>query len=223
MNLSFSDSRNIESAYIIRLSNNAKSVEFSDRCMASCNQVGQTAEFWEGFDGTSGDSIVQPDHLENKDYIDWVKLHTTNITTSQIAAAMSHFSLWCHCITIDKPIIILEHDAIMLQKLDFFSFYNSIQFLGSVEQVNGLPVYITPPHGTAFNQRLRFICRAHAYAVDPQVCKHLVTRFIQEGIGMTSTADMFIRADIFNIIQHGVYAYDKCPPDVTTIEEYPLQ
>jgi hypothetical protein len=39
---------------------------------------------------------------------------------------------------------------------------------------------------------------------------------------MTSTADMFIRADIFNIIQHGVYAYDECPPDVTTIEEYPL-
>jgi hypothetical protein len=160
--------------------------------------------------------------LKNKDYFDWVKLHTTNITTSQIAAAMSHFSLWCHCITIDKPIIILEHDAIMLEKLNFFPFYNTIQYLGSIEQVNGLPVYITPPHGTAYNRKLRFICRAHAYAVDPQVCKHLVTRFIQEGISMTSTADMFMRADIFSIIQHGVYAYDKWVHDVTTIEEYPL-
>jgi hypothetical protein len=39
---------------------------------------------------------------------------------------------------------------------------------------------------------------------------------------MTSTADMFMRADIFSIIQHGVYAYDKWVHDVTTIEEYPL-
>ncbi len=221
MNLSFSDSREIESAYIIRLSENPISIELSDRCMESCLKVNQPAKFWEGFDGTKN-SIIVPDHLKDKDYLNWIKLHDNKITLSQIGCVLSHFSLWCYCLTIDKPIVILEHDAIMLKRLEKFDFYNMIQYLGSVEQMRGSPQYIIPPHGTAFNQKLKFIGRAHAYAVDPQVCKNLITRFIQNGISNTSTTDMFIRADIFPIIQHGMYAYDLWDDNVSTIEENPL-
>ena len=88
--------------------------------------------------------------------------------------------------------------------------------------MNGAPQYIIPPHGTAFDTKLRFIGRAHAYAVDPQICKNLVTRFIQNGIFATTTADMFIRADIFGIIQHGMYAYDSWQDKDSTVEELPL-
>lgn len=221
MNFSFSDSREIESAYIIRISNNPISLELSDRCLESCIAVGQKASFWEGFDGTKSD-LVTPEHLKDKDYFNWIKVHDNKITLSQLGCVLSHFSLWCHCLTIDKPIIILEHDAIMLKKLQTFEFYNMIQFLGSVEQYNGAPQYIIPPHGTAFNQKLRFIGRAHAYAIDPQIAKNLVTRFIQNGVFATSTADMFIRADIFPIIQHGMYAYDLWDDDISTVEENPL-
>ncbi len=221
MNLSFSDSREIESAYIIRLSNNPISVKLSDRCMESCIKVNQRASFWEGFDGTQK-SLVVPDHLKDKDYYNWIKVHDNKITLSQLGCVLSHFSLWCHCLTIDKPIIILEHDAIMLNRLELFEFYNMIQFLGSVEQMRGAPQYIIPPHGTAFDTKLRFIGRAHAYAVDPQICKNLVTRFIQNGIFATTTADMFIRADIFGIIQKGMYAYDSWEDKDSTVEELPL-
>ena len=179
-------------------------------------------KFWEGFDGTSGNNIVTPLHLANKDYFNWVKVHDNKITTSQVACVLSHFSLWRHCLTIDKPIVILEHDAVMIQKLEFFNFYNMIQFLGSIEQFNGDPIYITPPHGTAFEKRLKFICRAHAYAIDPQISKNLITRFIQNGITSIFTADIFMRADIFPIIQHGLYAYDLGNPDLSTVEENPL-
>lgn len=222
MNLAFSDSREIESAYIIKLSNNLTSVKLSERCKESCEAVGMPWKFWEGFDGTDDTNVIPPEHLKNKDYFNWIKVHDNKITTSQIACVLSHFSLWCHCLTIDKPIVILEHDAIMLQKLDFFSFYNMVQYLGSVEQMNGAPVYITPPHGTAFERRLKFIARAHAYAVDPQVCKNLITRFIQNGITNISTADIFIRADIYPIIQHGIYAYDSWVDKDTTVKENPL-
>lgn len=222
MNFSFSNSREIESAYIIRLSENPISVKLSDRCLESCNKVGQKAEFWEGFDGTKGNFIVPPDHLKDKDVFKWIKVHDDKLTPSQLACVLSHFSLWCHCLTIDKPIIILEHDAIMLKRLERFDFYNMVQFLGSIEQMRGAPQYITPPHGTAYNQKLRFISRAHAYALDPQVCRNLVTRFIENGVFVTSTADMFIRADIFGIIQHGMYAYDCWEDHESTIEENPL-
>jgi len=97
-----------------------------------------------------------------------------------------------------------------------------IQFLGSIEQFRGAPQYIIPPHGSAYNQKLRFISRAHAYAVDPQICKNLVSRFIQNGIFATTTADMFLRADIFGIVQHGLYAYDLSEQNKSTIEENPL-
>jgi hypothetical protein len=221
MNLSFSNSREIESAYIIRLSNNPISVKLSDRCMESCIKINQPAKFWEGFDGTQK-SLVVPDHLKDKDYYNWIKVHDNKITLSQLGCVLSHFSLWCHCLTIDKPIIIFEHDAIMLQKLETFEFYNMVQFLGSVEQMRGAPQYIIPPHGTAYDTMLRFIGRAHAYAVDPQICKNLVTRFIQNGVFATTTADMFIRADIFGIIQKGIYAYDSWEDKDSTVEELPL-
>lgn len=222
MNVDFSNSREIDSAYIIRLSNNPISIELSDRCMQSCLRVDQEAKFWEGFDGTRGTEIVTPDHLLNKDYFNWVKVHDDKITTSQIACVLSHFSLWCYCLTIDKPIIILEHDAIMLKQMKIFEFYNMIQYLGSVEQMNGAPQFIIPPHGTAYNQKLRFISRAHAYAIDPPVAKNMVTRFIQNGIFCTTTADVFLRADIFPIIQHGMYAYDLWDDEISTVEELPL-
>lgn len=221
MNFSFSDSREIESAYIIRLSENQISIDLSDRCMESCKNVNQQAKFWEGFDGTKH-SLVVPDHLKNKDVFHWIKVHDNKITNSQLGCVLSHFSLWCHCLTIDKPIVILEHDAIMLKRLETFEFYNMVQFLGSIEQMRGAPQYIIPPHGTAYDKKLRFIGRAHAYAVDPQVCKNLVSRFIQNGIFVTTTADMFIRADIFPIIQHGMYAYDSWEDKDSTIEELPL-
>jgi hypothetical protein len=223
MSFSFSDSREIESAYIIRLSNNPISVEYSDRCKQSCDRVGMPAKFWEGFDGTSGNQVIFPDHLKNKDYFSWIKVHDNKITTSQIGCVLSHFSLWCHCLTIDRPIVILEHDAIMLNKLEVFSFYNMIQYLGSIEQVQGQPHYIIPLHGTAYGEKLKFIGRAHAYAIDPQVSKNLVTRFIQNGVFATTTADMFMRADIFPIVQRGIYAYDFWNSEkISTIEENPL-
>lgn len=222
MNLDFSHSREVESAYIIRLSNNSISSRLSDRCMQSCREVGMPAKYWEGFDGTSGTHVLSPSHLKDKDYFNWVKVHDNKITPSQIGCALSHFSLWCHCLTIDRPIVILEHDAVMIRKMDTFEFYNVIQFLGSIEQMRGAPQYIIPPHGTAYDRRLRFIGRAHAYAVDPQICKNLVTRFIQNGIFATTTADTFIRSDIFGIVQHGMYAYDNNEDDESTIEELPL-
>jgi hypothetical protein len=107
----------------------------------------------------------------------------------------------------------------MVKKLTHFSFYNAIQYLGNIELLKGAPHYIIPPYGTAYAERLKFICRAHAYAVDPQVCKHLISRLITNGIFVNTTADMFLRADVFSIIQTELYAFDAADWDRSTIEE----
>lgn len=199
--------RKVESAYILRLSNNIISKELSERCMYTCNEVGMPAKYWEAFDGTNDTDVIVPKHLENESHINWLKVHKTDISTTQVAIMLSHFSLWCHCLKIDEPIVILEHDAVMIKPFPFFAFYNMIQFLGCIEQVNGtLPVYKLPPHGSWYDGRLRFICRAHAYAIDPQIAKNLVSHILKTGI--ITTADVFIRSDLFAIIQDEIYAYD---------------
>jgi hypothetical protein len=167
------------------------------------------------FDGT-GDDIIVPPNLEHQQYIRWIKQPNDKYSKSQIACFFSHLSLWAHCAAIDKPIIILEHDAIIVQKLKQHNFYNCIQYLGNKEyySANKTPIGL-PPHGSIYNGHWRFMCRAHAYAIDPPIARNLLSTAIREG--MTKTLDVFIRCDIFAIVQDGMYAYDE--RGISTIQD----
>jgi hypothetical protein len=84
--------------------------------------------------------------------------------------------------------------------------FNSICYLGSHEQVKlGWQVSATPPHATE-GENYHFLCRAHAYAIDPAVAKNLLAYVMKMGI--CTSLDMLIRADLFPIHQMGVYAYN---------------
>ena len=213
--LKFSDDRKIDGAYIITVKGHPESEKLASRCAESCTEVDMPVVFWEAFDGTSGELKV-PEHLKHQQYIYWLKKPNDRYSDSQLGVFLSHYSLWAHCAAINKPIIIFEHDAIMVQKLEFHNFYNCIQFLGSKEQqvAGRVPVGL-PPHGTIYNGHWRFICRAHAYAIYPAVTLNLLSYAIKEGI--TKTLDVFMRCDIFSIIQDGFYAYDE--RGISTINE----
>lgn len=214
--LLFSDNRDVESAYIITIKGNSESEKLAWRCIQTCQSVGQNVKLWQAFDGTNRKDIIIPPHLEDQSYIKWIKQPNDKYSTSQIAVFFSHLSLWAHCAYIDRPIIILEHDAVVLKKLERHNFYNCIQFLGSKEQqISGKVPIGVPPHGSIYNGHWRFICRAHAYAIDPPVARNLLSYAIREG--MTKTLDVFMRCDLFAIVQDGLYAYDE--RGVSTIED----
>ena len=213
--LLFSDDRQIESAYIITVKGNLESEKLATRCLQSCVDVDMPVKVWQAFDGT-GDNILVPPNLEHQQYIRWIKQPNDKYSNSQIACFFSHLSLWAHCAAIDKPIIILEHDAIMVQKLKQHNFYNCIQYLGNKEYYSAKKTPIgLPPHGSIYNGHWRFMCRAHAYAIDPPIARNLLSTVIREG--MTKTLDVFIRCDIFAIVQDGMYAYDE--RGISTIQE----
>jgi len=97
--------------------------------------------------------------------------------------------------------------------------YNSIAYLGSVEQyAKGWDVCPTPPHGSR-GKNFRFILRAHAYAIDPAVAKSLIAHVIQQGI--YTSLDTMLRADLFPIHQMGLFAYDLAGE--TTIKNRPIE
>jgi hypothetical protein len=206
LNVNYSHNRDVESAYIITLKNDATSEKLSARCAESCSKVKQPYKVWEGFNGR-GEQIVTPEHLQNKDWLKWVKVMDHHLSRGEIACFLSHVSLWAHCITLDKPIIVLEHDAVMVTPFPFHMAYNNIIYLGSVEQAKmGWAVQPIPMHAS-LNKNYLFIGRAHSYCIDPQIAKRLMAKVI--GSGIMETLDIFIRADEFGIVQLGLFAYNE--------------
>ena len=198
-------------SYIITIKDHLGSEKLSKRCQFSCEKIGQPYKIWDAFDGTSGE-IIYPEHLKNQDHFRFLKQMNDRLTVTEVAAILSHYSLWCECIRIDKPIVILEHDAIMIAPYTSHDGFNQIVYLGNLEQYQKGMWPSFPPHSAA-TKNYKFICRAHAYAVDPASARQLVSHLIKFGI--TAPADMLIRADIFPIVQTGFYAFDA--PDGTTI------
>jgi GR25 family glycosyltransferase involved in LPS biosynthesis len=190
-------------AYIIRVVGNAASEEKAARCAVSCEKAGQPYEFWDAYDGLA-DEIKAPAH--HNPIMDCIKVTDHYLTRGEVACALSHISLWAKCVLEDKPLVILEHDSVMVQPYTQHAVFNSICYLGAHEQVKlGWQVSATPPHATE-GENYHFICRAHAYAIDPAVAKNLLAYVIKMGI--CTSLDMLIRADLFPIHQMGVYAYN---------------
>ena len=48
--------------------------------------------------------------------------YPTAVKTKRMAAAVSHFRLWTECFETKEPIIVLEHDAFFIKKLDYQSY-----------------------------------------------------------------------------------------------------
>jgi hypothetical protein len=103
----------------------------------------------------------------------------------------------------------------MVQPYTHHAVFNSICYLGSNEQfAQGWKILPTPPHASE-GPNYHFICRAHAYAIDPCVAKNLLSHVIKYGIN--APLDILIRADVFPIHQMGVFAYDSRDQETTIL------
>lgn len=212
--LFFSYNLDIEKAYIIRVKGNQKSEEKARRCADTCENVGMPFSFWDAYNGMGGE-IFPPDH--HNDFMKMLKVTDHYMTRGEVACALSHISLWAKCAAEDKPLVILEHDTIMVAPYLKHAVYNSIGYLGGHEQaMQGWQVLPTPPHASE-GPNYHFICRAHAYSIDPAVAKNLLAYVLKQGI--CAPLDIIIRADIFSIHQMGLFAYDEKDLTKTVAEQ----
>ena len=208
--LNFSYSQTVSKAYIIRIERHADSEEKAKRCADSCDLTGMPWEYWDAYDGIQN-PIKPPIHHNGIPAI--VKVTDHYLTRGEVACALSHISLWQKCVIDDEPIVILEHDAIMIKPYMKHEVFNSICYLGGYEQVNqGWNVLPTPPHATE-GPNYHFICRAHSYAIDPTIAKNMLAHVLKYGI--SAPLDIMLRADIFPIYQMGIFAYNHWDNDKT--------
>lgn len=202
----------VSKAYIIRVAGNENSETRATRCAESCDLVGMPWEYWDAYNGIT-DELVAPEH--HSGVMEMVKITDHYLTRGEVACALSHISLWQKCVLDDQPLVVLEHDSVMVQPYVNHAVFNSICFLGSNEQVNqGWGVFPTPPHASE-GPNYHFLCRAHAYAIDPAVAKNMLAHVLKYGI--CAPLDIMIRADIFPIHQMGIFAYDVKGEDTTIL------
>lgn len=212
MKLFFSYNQDVDKAYIIRVKGNATSESQAKRCAESCEKAGQPYEFWDAYNGIEN-PIKPPEH--HGQIMNLIKVTDHYLTRGEVACALSHISLWAKCVEDDKPLVVLEHDSIMLAPYRKHTVHNSICYLGSREQVEmGWGVFPTPPHASE-GPNYHFICRAHAYAIDPTVAKNMLAHVIKYGI--VAPLDIIIRTDIFPVHQIGLFAYDAKNNDTTIL------
>jgi len=209
----FSEDREIESAYVITIRGHELSERLARRCIQSCKDVQMPVKVWEAFDGT-GKELKIPSLLKDKEYTYWLKWINKNLNLPRIACVYSHFSLWCHCMTIDKPIVILEHDAVMIKTYKYHTFLNCIEYLGHYQQIEMIKPIAQPAYSYVLDKNYYFMAQTHAYAVDPIICRKLVGYFIRNGI--TDSLDVMLRMDLFPIMQKDLYTFQK--PEQSTIE-----
>ena len=204
--LFFSYDMGVEKAYIIRVKGHELSERKADECLKSCQSVGMQAQFWDAYNGT-GEEIIPPEHLKDHPTMRMIKVTDHYLVKAEIACALSHISLWARCVEQDKPLVVLEHDAVMIAPYSTHQLYNSIGYLGCTEQMKGgWKVSPTPVHGSD-GPNYHFMLRAHAYAIDPAVAKNMLSYVLQHGI--CGQLDRLLRADIFPIHQMGLVAFDN--------------
>lgn len=223
--------------------------EKAQNALDSCLYVGQpNPRIYMGYDGTDKSTIHTPDRLKptgsvlssyNGDFIrrstdtdminvmSWIKVLDPALSITEVACALSHISLWVHCININRPIVIMEHDAYMLRPFERMTYTNSVEYLGhdcemakllkdaDVKDYHELIQYykntgrypekeLRLPVTMVINYNFLFSHGLHAYAIDPFMARRLFARVLTEGL--INPIDVLVEVTDFELVQTAVYA-----------------
>lgn len=178
-------------SYVITLMNNPDSVRVANRCIESGADNGITIEMHEARtpEDYSLDANLDGINYDNFDER-WSR------TDNARAAFYSHFELWKLAVISKKPVLIFEHDAVVLQP---FPDYIIPSIKGCVNI--GAPSYgkynHPPTLGLANLFSKPYFPGAHAYMVTPQGAQTLIS---QASVRAKPT-DVYLTVDTFPWLQ----------------------
>lgn len=171
-------------AYIIRLSNNPKSVEYAKHTADSCDKLGINWEYFEGYDHLSISELVIKSGLKVWDY-------SLDMSDGAASASFSHFKLWEKIKNNKEVAIVLEHDALMLHTLDLDVPDNTILNLGY--KVSNYQAYDFNKAGTPKNiVNIDRHAGAHAYAITYKTAEFLLKEIEKIGFHYSIDAAYFL-------------------------------
>ena len=170
-------------AYILA-TKNPISVEYARECAKSCYKIGLEWECIEGYEG-----LTQEQVWKNFDY------KVNDIMKNEAACATAgHFNIWKRILDNKECAIILEHDSIMLQKIDIEIPNNKIVTL----------VYKFPDPSVYDNEKagppkevidIKRHSGAHAYAITYTTAELLLNELKEKGVNRAIDNYYFMRVN----------------------------
>lgn len=218
-------STEVDTAYVITILGNETSEECAKNCVDSLQKVDMNYIIWPAFDGTDRVRVKTPETLKGQEWLKLIRIMDHLISPPELACMLSHISLWVHCIAINKPIVILEHDAVMLKKYTHIPSRCCIEHLGhcywAMEYMTsfGIPTFADLaehlktnsatligqyPILNMTNENYFYQMGHHAYAIDPFAARKMLTKVISEGI--TATNDAMTNINDFTLYGRELFA-----------------
>jgi len=180
-------------AYVICIQSNKHSVEAADRCIESAKKFGYTVKKHDAYcPADDPHKIFREQNLPISEFkID----ERFSRLEPCMCGFLSHRSLWHKSLKENKQILILEHDAIFIDKIPMgIKFDGLVSFgrpsYGQFRQPNKEGVY------KLFSKAGGYLPGAHAYVVTPKGAKRLIER-AQVKPGPT---DLFLNKNDFPFI-----------------------
>jgi len=150
--------------YIITIETNSESIKASERCVSSSNNFGLDTKIFNAYTPRHDPLKI----LKSKGINAELLSNTSSYKDAVAGCFLSHFMLWEKCIEINKPIIILEHDAVIISEIPS----NILDGTGFNQLINlGKPAHggFQIPEFTGVGL-IQSYCRfkgTHAYAIKP--------------------------------------------------------
>ena len=176
--------------YVITILDNPRSVEVAQRCIDSGMDNSMHIEMWAAT--TPKDNLtklmvtegIDPQGFEER----WSR------QPNCMAAFMSHYSLWKHCVEINEEVTIFEHDAWIVSPIPENLIYRGCISFGqpSYGQWND-PIRLGVNNLTS----KRYFPGAHAYRIKPNIAQLM----IDEAKLHAQPTDIFLSLDRFPFLE----------------------
>jgi hypothetical protein len=150
----------------------------------SFNFLDRTEVSPHAYDNVNIKDVFPPLYYQSQEWTNQVRLKS-RLNHNQICRILTHMAAWSKCMSIGKPCIILEHDAILMQPLKEHAPRNSIHCLADDK-----PVF--------HNSNWPCMGETFAYSVDNHSAKRLFNKIMKEGL--VDPLEIMIRLDQFMIL-----------------------
>tara|TARA_R110000796_G_scaffold143230_2_gene259699 strand:+ start:120 stop:812 length:693 start_codon:yes stop_codon:yes gene_type:complete len=179
-------------AYILKI-NTTISNEYAKVCADSCDKVGLSWMYFDGYQNQTGKSAFGQIGVKGLPIEPYAHLEKPNSAHKAMCATAGHIAMW-KAISEgpDEAVVVLEHDAIMLHPLTIDVPDDQILVLGYkvLDPTRYDHKNAGPPKELISIQGHE---GAHAYAITRSMAKFLIKEIEQKGIKSAVDNDYFIR------------------------------
>jgi hypothetical protein len=167
-----------------RATSSAERFGYSLHLIESFNFLDRTEVSPHAYDNVKIKEVFPPLYYESQEWTNQVRLKS-RLNHNQVCRILTHMAAWSKCMSMGKPCIILEHDAILMEPLKEHVPRNSIHCLSDDK-----PLF--------HNSNWPCMGEPFAYSVDNHSAKRLFNKVMEEGL--VDPLEVMIRLDQFMII-----------------------